>query len=206
MRPLRQIIRGESSMAELLNRRQKELAVEQHVKRALPRSLAACVSVADARSSELALSATSGAAAALLRQRSPQLQQALAAEGCEFTGIRVRVQARGVAVSADNRVKKQLDVTVSATLVAAAARLGDSPLAHALLRLAGRAGPAGSQRDERPAQCVEHEDAEQQHQRELDHLADEAQVAPVALDDVERQRADDRRKRSVEKDSDDDHG
>jgi hypothetical protein len=206
MRRLRQIIHGESSMAELLNRRQKELAVEQHVKRALPRSLAACVTVADARSTELALSATSGAAAALLRQRSPQLQQVLAAEGCEFTGIRVRVQARSAPAAAEKPIKKQFDEEVCATLCSAAAGLGDSPLAQALLRLARRAGAAGSERDERPAQRVEHEHAEQQDQRVLDDLADEAQVAPVALDDVERQRAENRAQRGVKKDADDDHG
>ena len=192
-------------MAELLNRRQKELAVEQHVKRALPRSLAACVSVADARSTELALYATSGAAAALLRQRSPQLQQVLAAEGCEFTGIRVRVQARSMPAPTEKPIKKQLDEKVCATLYNTAAELGDSPLAQALLRLARRAG-GGSERDERPAQRVEHEHAEQQDERVLDDLADEAQVAAVALDDIERQRAQDRGQRNIEKDADDDHG
>jgi len=206
MRRLRQIIQGESSMAELLNRRQKELAVEQHVKRALPRSLAACVSVADARSNELALSATSGAAAALLRQRSPQLQQVLAAEGCEFTGIRVRVQARSAPAPVEKPVKKQLDADVCAALSSAAAGLGDSPLAQALLHLARVAGGAGSERDERPAQRVEHEHAEQEDQRVLDHLADEAQIAPVALDDVERQRTENRGQRGEKKNADDDHG
>jgi hypothetical protein len=75
----------------------------------------------------LALSATSGAAAALLRQRSPQLQQFLAAEGCEFTGIRVRVQARSMPARTEKPVKKQLDEQVCATLYNTAAELGDSP-------------------------------------------------------------------------------
>ena len=161
MRRLHQIIAGESAMAELLQRRQREVALEQRIRKALPRSLAACVAVADARSPELTLSATSGAAAALLRQRAPDLLRALTVEGCEFTGIRVRVQARSSAAQAANPSPKQLDAQVAAKLVAAAEQLGASPVAAALRRLASRAAPDPSEADERPAQSVEHEDREE---------------------------------------------
>src|SRR5258708_24535700 len=154
MRRLHQIIHGESAMAELLQRRSRELALEQHVKKALPRTLANCVSVADGRSSELTLSATSGAAAALLRQRAPELRRVLAGEGCEFTGMRVRVQARTSAFVHANPAKKQLDSVVAAQLLATAQRLGDSPVAAALRRLARRATPP-SQGDEDAPQRVE---------------------------------------------------
>jgi hypothetical protein len=156
MRRLHQIIHGESAMAELLQRRQRELAVEQHVKKVLPRSLANCVSVADGRSSELTLSASSGAAAALLRQRAPDLLRVLASEGCEFTGIRVRVQARTSVRIDSNLPKKQLDSTVAAQLLATAATLGDSSLAAALRRLAQRSAPA-LEGDEDAPQRVENE-------------------------------------------------
>ncbi len=159
MRHLHLIISGESAMAELLQRRQRELAVEQHVKKALPRSLANCVCVADGRSSELILSATSGAAAALLRQRAPDLLRVLAGEGCEFTGIRVRVQARSTVKVDSNPPKKQLDSIVTAQLLATAATLGDSPLATALRRLAQRSAPA-LQGDEDAPQRVEDEHRE----------------------------------------------
>jgi hypothetical protein len=159
MRRLHQIIHGESAMAELLQRRQRELAVERHVKNALPRSLANCVSVADGRSSELTLSATSGAAAALLRQRAPDLLRVLTGEGCEFTGIRVRVQARPTVQVDSNQPKKQLDSVVAAQLLATAGTLGDSPLATALRRLARRSAPA-LQGDEDPPQGVENEHRE----------------------------------------------
>ncbi len=148
-------------MAELLQRRQRETALEQRIKRALPRSLAACVAVADARSPELTLSATSGAAAALLRQRAPDVLRALTDEGCEFTGIRVRVQARSAPPQAAKRPQKQLDAHVAAGLVATAQQLGDSPLAGALRRLASRASGGYSEGDERPAQRIENEDREQ---------------------------------------------
>jgi hypothetical protein len=161
MRRLQQIITGESAMAELLRRRQREVALEQRIKKTLPRSLAACVAVSDARSSELTLSATSGAAAALLRQRAPDLLRTLADEGCEFTGIRVRVQARHAPRHVANTLKKQLDAHVATKLLATAVQLGDSPLASALRRLAAHVGETASERaserDESPAQRVEDE-------------------------------------------------
>jgi hypothetical protein len=159
MRRLHQIIHGESAMAELLQRRSRELALEQHVKKALPRSLANCVSVTDGRTAELTLSATSGAAAALLRQRVPELLRILAGEGCEFTGIRVRVQARTSVKKHPNTTTKQLDTAVAARLLATAHELGDSPVAAALQRLARCAAPS-SQSDEHPPQRVEDENRE----------------------------------------------
>jgi hypothetical protein len=159
MRRLHQIIHGESAMAELLQRRSRELTLEQHVKKALPRSLANCISVADGRSAELTLSATSGAAAALLRQRVPELLRVLDSEGCEFTGIRVRVQARTSVRESANRPKKQLDSIVAARLLSTARELGDSPVAAALQRLARCAAPS-SQSDEHPPQRVENKNRE----------------------------------------------
>jgi hypothetical protein len=160
MRRLHQIIAGESAMAEPLRRRQRETALEQRIKKALPRSLATCVAVADARSPELTLLASSGAAAALLRQRAPDLLRALADEGCEFTGIRVRVQARSTLPKAEKHHPKQIDARASAHLLATAEELGDSPLAFALRRLARHACQPFSEGDERPAQRIDHEGGE----------------------------------------------
>src|SRR5450631_3552787 len=149
MRRLQQIMTGESVMAELLKRRQHEHALEARVKRALPPSLAACVAVADGRSTELLLAAVSGAAAALLRQRTPDLLSRLVAEGWEFTGIRVRVQARQAAAPPSNPSTKQIDALVADRLKATAQALGDSPLAAALNRLARRAVVPASGEQER---------------------------------------------------------
>ena len=161
MRRLQQIMTGESVMAELLKRRQHENALEARIKRALPSSLATCISVADSRAPELALAATSGAAAALLRQRAPDLLRVLLADGWEFTGIRVRVQARQKASSQVNFVKKQLDAATAARLIATARAVGDSPLANALMRLARSAGAPASERQERATERKKHEDGEQ---------------------------------------------
>jgi hypothetical protein len=105
--------------------------------------------VIDARSAELELGAASGAAAAMLRQHAPELRSALAREGWEFTGIRVRVQARLARESVPKSPKKQLDNASAATLLTLAAELGESPLAQALRRLARmRAGTDSDGRNE----------------------------------------------------------
>ena len=154
MRRLQQILTGETAVAELLKRRQHELAFEARVKQALPPSLAALVTVADGRPPELALMAASGAAAALLRQRAPDLLRALMQEGMEFTGIRVRVQARPPARPPPKPAIKQIDKTSAAALEAMAAGLGDSPLAAAMVRLATRASAPQSEVGEDPPHGV----------------------------------------------------
>jgi hypothetical protein len=87
------------------------------------------------------------------------LLRVLAGEGCEFTGIRVRVQARTSVKVDSNPQKKQLDSVVTAQLLATAATLGDSPLATALRRLAQRSAPA-LQGDEDAPERVEDEHRE----------------------------------------------
>jgi hypothetical protein len=154
MRRLQQILTDETAVAELLKRRQHELALEARVKQALPPSLAALVTVADGRPPELALMAASGAAAALLRQRAPDLLRALLQEGNEFTGIRVRVQARPAARPAPKPAIKQIDKASAEALEAVAAELGDSPLAAALARLAARAREPASDIGEDPPHRV----------------------------------------------------
>jgi len=161
MRRLQQILTGEAVVAELLKRRQHELALEERVKQALPPSLAAHVTVADGRPPELTLMATSGAAAALLRHRAPDLLRALMQDGREFTGIRVRVQARPAARTRANPSIKQIDSLSAAALQAKAAELGDSPLAAALRRLAARARDQLSDVGEEPPHGVEDEHRKQ---------------------------------------------
>jgi hypothetical protein len=150
MRRLHQILKGESALDDLLRRHRREAALQELVHQALPPALARYVAVIDARSAELELGAASGAAAALLRQHAPELRIALAREGWEFTGIKVRVQARLARELAPNSPKKQIDNSSAATLLALAAELGESPLAQALRRLAG--APAGTESSDGPAQ------------------------------------------------------
>jgi hypothetical protein len=162
MRLLGQVLATEVALADLQRRREHELRLQLQLRRGLPPALAAHVNVADARSQELEIVAASGAAAALLRQRAPDLLRKLAGEGWEFTGIRVRVQARTAAVEMPKSPKKQLDVAAAATLRTLAASLGDAPLANALTRLARHApSSAGSSDDNQALEGVKDQDGEQ---------------------------------------------
>ena len=145
MRLLGQVLQNDAALADLQRRRERELILQLRLHRALPPALATHVSIADARSQELQLVAASGAAAALLRQRAPDVLHKLAGEGWEFTGIRVRVQARPAATS----------------LEALASRLGYEPLAKALRRLARHAPHRARSDDDQPLEGVKDQDAQQ---------------------------------------------
>ena len=162
MRLLGQVLDAETTLVDLQRRRERELRLQLQLRRALPQALANHVRVADARSQELELVAASGAAAALLRQRVPDVLHKLAGEGWEFTGIRVRVQARPAVNEPEKPSKKQLDEAAATTLRALASSLGDAPLAKALQRLA-RHAPRGarSNDDDQPLESVKDQDAQQ---------------------------------------------
>lgn len=136
MRPLRHILSAETALSGFLDRRRRELAILQHVRRNLPPALASQVGIAAADPPELTVLAASGAAGALLRQRVPDLVEKLAAEGWQFTGIRVQVQARSPGGRTQKKVAKHMDRLSAATLRAHAEQLADPGLAAALRRLA----------------------------------------------------------------------
>jgi hypothetical protein len=161
MRLLGQVLETEATLADLQRRRERELRLQLRLRRALPPVLAAHVSVADARSQQLELVAASGAAAALLRQRAPDVLHKLAGEGWEFTGIRVRVQARPAVAEPAKAPKKQLDEAAAAALDALASRLGDAPLAKALKRLARHAPHRAGSDDDQTLEGVKDQDTEQ---------------------------------------------
>jgi hypothetical protein len=133
---LRQILLADAALAQLAERRQREHTVLQLVQRELPQALAAHVSTVSAEAQELSLVATSGAAAALLRQRAPTLLGALNRSGRQFTVIHVCVQARSASSRTEKRPIKQIDAVSAARLRARARKLPDPALSEALLRLA----------------------------------------------------------------------
>ncbi|MGH8799613.1 MAG: DciA family protein [Casimicrobiaceae bacterium] len=161
MRPLKQILGAETTLAELQRRRQREVGLQQQLQRTLPPALVLHVRVADARSQELELVAASGAAAALVRQRAPDLLRKLAGEGWEFTGIRVRVQARPADAPPAKHHMEQLDESAATALRALADELGAGPLAKALRRLASHSAAAGSDHGDQTLERVKDQDAQQ---------------------------------------------
>ena len=98
----------------------------------------------------------------MLRQRVPVVLHKLAGVGWEFTGIRVRVQARPAVNEPEKPSKKQFVEAAATTLRALASSLGDAPLAKALQRLA-RHAPRGarSNDDDQPLESVKDQDAQQ---------------------------------------------
>ena len=198
MRPMRQILAAEPALARWLDRQQHDHAVLQQVKCALPPALAAHIEAADTGSTQLVLATTSGAAAALVRQRVPVLLQVLERGGRKFTGIRVRVQPRPAGRAAEENVSKQIDPASAIKLKARARALADPRLRTALLRLAERAGPRAPQRasgEEQPLGGIEQQRSDEQQDRVLDDLTDEPQVAPVPPEQIEKPGDRDRAKR-----------
>lgn len=161
MRAVRQILAGESALAEWLARRRHELGLEERVRRALPTPLASSVAVGDGRPPELVLLAGSGAAAAMLRQRAPEVLETLRRAGWQFTGIRVRVQARSAAAEPKKFHPKHLDNASAAKLATLAERIDDPALKAALTRLAGRIRPSPLSGDNQPLEGVNDKDREQ---------------------------------------------
>jgi hypothetical protein len=160
MRSLRDVLFGESALAGILDRRRRELAVLDHLQKALPPALAPRISVADAAHPELVLSVSTGAAATLLRHRAPELLDTLARRGWKFTGIRVRVQARSSRGETSKVYAKQMDLQTAAVIRQGAEAIADPELAAALHRLADRGRGASENKDE-PFERVESEDPEQ---------------------------------------------
>lgn len=162
MRLLGQVLATDEVLADLQHRRQRETALQALLQRGLPPALAVHVKVVDARSQELELVVASGAAAALVRQRAPDLLGKLAGEGWKFTGIRVRVQARQAEEHPTKTSTKQLDKSAGTTLETLATRLGETPLAAALRQLARHAAHrAGSDDHDQALERVKDQDAEQ---------------------------------------------
>jgi hypothetical protein len=133
------VLQSEAEFAEWTARHQREVALTLLVRKHLPRPIGDRVRVADTRAGVLELAATTGAIAAALRQRVPDLRAALARDGWEFTELRVRVQVAGVAGSQQKISLRQWDSTDAAPLFELADRLSDGPLKAALMRWSRRA-------------------------------------------------------------------
>ena len=117
---------------------QEEAALTALVRRRLPRPLADRVRVTGIRDGTLELATSGGAIAAAVRQRTPDLIEALRREGCDFTEIRIRVQVAGSAGTEQKTVARQLDAR-AASMFELAGRLADGPLKDALDRWSRRA-------------------------------------------------------------------
>jgi len=145
MRRLQHVLTSDATLADWLARRDEEQRLDSRVRAVLPRALAERVHVSDGRPPELVLTAGGGAAAALIRQRGPEILGMLRQEGWEFTSIRVRVQVGNDPRPQGKSQHNQLDDRAVSALERLAGSVGDASLEAALRRLAQR-GARGSRR------------------------------------------------------------
>jgi hypothetical protein len=132
------VIAADPTLADWQRRRARDQSILGIVRRALPRTLAAGVAVADAESGELRLSVQSGAYAAVLRQRGADLLPALAREGWEFTAIKVVVQPGVWPVHDKKPEPNQWDNRANRPLSELRDGLSTGPLKAALAKLLAR--------------------------------------------------------------------
>jgi len=138
--PLARIVDADAQLASWNDRRRHEEALLRTLRRMLPRPVAERVFIADSQGDTLELSTSSGAVAAVVRQRAPDLLAALQREDCKFIRIRLRVQPRSTPPGPAKGLPRQWDSEMSRPLEGLAAGLPAGPLKAALGRLLRRSG------------------------------------------------------------------
>ncbi len=137
-RTLATIVGHDPLLAQWQRRADRDQAILRVLRRVLPVALAHGIGVRDAGSAELALVTPSGAAAAVLRQRGPDLLPALAREGLEFTAIKVVVQPRPAVEKPKKSISFQWDNDATTAFSALRDRLPEGPLKEAVAQLLRR--------------------------------------------------------------------
>ena len=138
-KPLAKVLAADATLAAWSERQRLEARLTAAVRTHLPRPVGAQLRALAADARCLELTTGSGAVAATVRQRLPDLLAALRREGWDFTEIRVRVQVRGAAAAPVQSTGNQRDATGVAPLFDLAARLPDGPLRRSLARWSRRA-------------------------------------------------------------------
>lgn len=138
-RPLGKVLETDARLAQWTARQREEAMLTRLVRRQLPRALAECVGAAGVHDGVVELTATSGAIAAALRQRTTTLPEVLRREGIAATRVHIRVAVTTRAATPEGRAGRTLDVAAAAPLFDLAGRLPNGPLRDALSRWSRRA-------------------------------------------------------------------
>ncbi len=88
-KPLRRFVDAGSTLENLRMHAQRLIELQRHVEAALPAPLAAVCHVANLKGDTLLIHADNGAVAAKLRQATPSLVEALAAQGVQLAAIKI---------------------------------------------------------------------------------------------------------------------
>jgi hypothetical protein len=137
-KPLSRIVADDPTLADWQRRRIRDEALLQTLRPALPRALAAQLSIGDAETPELVIAGYSGAVAAVVRQRGPDLLGRLTREGWKFTGIRVVVQPRATTGGEKKLVTLHMDSAAIPALSALRDGLAPGALRDALARIVAK--------------------------------------------------------------------
>lgn len=123
-------------LRSLLDTAQTLLNLQQHFAKVAPPYFAQSCQILGLRNGTLSIAVMNGTLAAKLRQLAPEIVGKLQDRGCEVSGIRVTVQV-GYAAPPPKRTPRMLTSTAQHELLALSEHLGDTPLKHALEKLAG---------------------------------------------------------------------
>jgi len=109
--------------------------LQQHFSHVVPPHFAQASQILGLRHGTLSIAMSNGALAAKLRQLAPEIVTKLQNRGCEVSGIRVKVQVNYTPVK-PKPVPRLLTSTAQHELLTLSENLGDTPLRHALEKLA----------------------------------------------------------------------
>ena len=138
--PLRTIIAADQQLAGWQARRRREQALTAAVRRLLPRQLGDRVEAVELASGEMELLASAGAIAAAVRQRLPDVRQALQRDGWRCAGLNVRVRVVIADAAPPRRAPPAPDRNALAPLARLTRTLPPGPLKSALARMLRKTG------------------------------------------------------------------
>jgi hypothetical protein len=133
---LNSFISSNRELSQISGKVRQLRAFQQHYKQITPPSLSRSSQVMQIELGVLTLAANNSAVAAKLRQMTPELLRQLQLQGCEVTGIQVRVQVTQPAVPKPH-ITHKISNQGKQTITELADKLADTPLRRALQRLIG---------------------------------------------------------------------
>ena len=137
--PLRRFVDAGSTLENLRVHAQRLIELQRHVEAALPATLAAVCHVANLKGDTLLIHADNGAVAAKLRQATPRLVEALAAQGVQLAGIKIATRPAHAAPPERPPTRRTVSGQTQHDMQALASQLpSDDPLRSALERFVSR--------------------------------------------------------------------
>lgn len=129
------LLSGSPELRPLLTKAQTLSDLQRHFMSVAPHYLAQCSQVLGLYFGTLSIAVANATAAAKLRQLAPELVILLQNKGCEVSGIRIKVQVT-FSYTPPKPSPRKLSNTAQGALNALSQSLSDSPLKHALEKMA----------------------------------------------------------------------